>query len=83
MVRTGRDRSPFDRLRDEMEMNSGGVGGAKGRRMEVGGRTRTLGRRASRCTFVIPHLLEGTSCFPPAAAVSRDPGNAWRRRHGS
>lgn len=68
------DRVPFDRLRDEMEMNSDGivVAGSKGR-------TPTLGRRASRCKFVTPRLLEGPPRFPPAeAAVSWDPGNARR-----
>lgn len=66
MVRTGRDRSSFDRLLDEMEMNSGGVGeGESGLRHGEGGRTRSLG--ASRCKFVIPHLLVGPSCSPPSS----------------
>lgn len=77
MVLTGRDRSSFDRPRDEMETNSGGAGGGGARVCELAHSAQSL--LLGICHFPPPGRA---AMFPSAGAVLREPGKT-RRDGGS
>lgn len=70
MVRTGGVRSPFDRLRDEMEVNSSGFGGGGGGRGGWGGELAHLGAELHAAHLSFPTSCKGRHVSPSSRRLT-------------